>query len=81
MRWRKLGRIFTAGGERDWMKSHASVPIADRIDGDLHRVFFTSRDERNRSHVGWFEMDITHPEHTISIAEEPVIGPDDAKSI
>ena len=75
MKWRKLGRIFAVDGEADWMHSHASVPIADHLEGDRFRVFFTSRDDANRSHVGWFEIDITRPDEILAVAEAPVLGP------
>jgi hypothetical protein len=50
MRWRKLGHLFCSEGQSPWMMSHASVPFAERIDGDLYRIYFTSRDAQNGAH-------------------------------
>src|SRR4051812_38707847 len=75
MRWRKLGRIFGADGQFSWMASHASVPFAERIDGDLYRIYFTSRDAQNRSHIGWLELDITQPDRIFRLAQTPLLAP------
>lgn len=75
MRWRKLGRVFGGEGQLPWMMSHASVPFARRVDGDLYRIYFTSRDAENRSFVGWVEIDITRPHEIMRYAQEPVLGP------
>lgn len=57
------------------MVSHASVPFAEPLGGDLYRVFFTSRDADNRSFIGWLDFDITRPHEILRVAETPVIGP------
>jgi hypothetical protein len=75
MRWRKLGRIFGGEGQMPWMSSHAQVPFAERIDGDLYRIYFTSRDAQNRSHIGWLEFDITRPDRILRLAEAPLLAP------
>ena len=61
MKWRKVGNIFTPNGDKDWAQSHASVPIADHVSGNIFRIYYTSRDIRNSSHVGWVEIDIEKP--------------------
>ena len=73
--WEKRGRIFTSMGSEPWMRSHASLPVALHLGGDVYRVYFASRDERNRSHVGFVEIDITRPDEPLSLAEEPVLAP------
>ncbi len=75
MRWRKLGRVFGGDGQLPWMASHASQPFAERLEGDLHRIYFTSRDADNRSHIGWLELDITRPDRILRLAERPLLAP------
>jgi hypothetical protein len=75
MRWRKLGRIFCGEGQFPWMASYAGVPFAERIDGDLYRIYFTPRDALNRSHVGWLEIDINRPDRILRLSETPILGP------
>ena len=78
MRWRKLGRIFEPHDHAPWMRSHAANPVAEHRGGDLFRVYFSSRDERNRSSVAWVEIDLRRPLEVLRIAEEPVLSPGSA---
>ncbi len=75
MQWKKLGRIFSSDQQRPWMASHASVPFAEQIEGDLYRIYFTSRDAQNRSHIGWLELDITRPDRVLRLAEAALLAP------
>jgi len=74
MKWIKKGLIFRPDGTTPWMATHAAVPFADRIDGDIFRVYFCARDRSNRAQVGYFEIDITRPEEIIYVHDTPVIG-------
>jgi hypothetical protein len=74
MIWLKKGLIFVPRSTSDWMVSHAAVPFADRIGEDIFRIYFCSRDERNRAQVGYFEIDITRPAEVAYLHERPIIG-------
>ena len=61
MAWRRLGRLFdpeTQLPDHPLLRSHAANPLAVHIDGDLYRVFFSSRDAGKRSSVGAVDIDI-----------------------
>jgi hypothetical protein len=73
--WRKLGRIFRAEGQRDFMASHASCPQAVHVEGDIFRIWFAPRDARNRSHTAWLDIDITRPTEILRLAEAPALAP------
>lgn len=75
MRWEKLGLIFRPDGSSEWMRSHAAVPCAEQVSGDLYRIYFSSRDSANRSHVGYVELDITRPTTILGVSEAPVLSP------
>jgi hypothetical protein len=75
MKVEKLGRIFTSSGQRPWMGSHAQVPIAEHVEGDVYRIYFTSRDGQNRSHIVWLEIDIRNPQRILRLADAPLLGP------
>ncbi len=75
MKWIKKGLIFKPKGKLDWMVTHAAVPIADRIEGDLYRIYFATRDKENRSHTAYIEIDIKNPKKTLYISENPVLKP------
>ncbi len=75
MKWRKLGRMFTADGQRPWMQSHCSMPYTEPLESGRHRVWFTPRDGANRSHLGWLEIDLADPQNVIALAETPTLAP------
>ena len=47
--WRKLGQIYCPSGQKEWMYSHAAVPIAEHIEGDVFKIYFSSRNKDNQS--------------------------------
>ncbi|HEX5093990.1 MAG TPA: hypothetical protein VFV84_15000 [Burkholderiales bacterium] len=75
MHWRKLGRVFCPAGERDWMRSHAAVPIAQPVGGSVYRVYFSSRDAANRSHTGYAVFDLNRPSEVLELSSSPVLSP------
>jgi len=75
MGWRKLGRVFCGEGQFPWMASHAGVPVAERIGSDIYRIYFSSRDAQNRSHVGWLEVDIRQPNVILRLSDRPLLSP------
>lgn len=57
------------------MHSHAAVPIAESIGGNLFKIYFSSRDEFNRSYTGYTVIDITSPNQIIELSSNPVLTP------
>jgi predicted GH43/DUF377 family glycosyl hydrolase len=78
VRWKKLGRIFVADRHRDWMLTHASNPKAFKLGGDVYRIYFASRDARNRSHIGYLDLDLDKPTEMIRLSSDPVLSPGEA---
>lgn len=74
-RWEKRGLIFQPKGQRPWLLSHAALPVADWLGDDLYRVYFSSRDSKNRAQIGFFDINITAPQTILRLSEEPVIRP------
>lgn len=75
MKWRKLGRIFQPENQQPWMRSHAANPVAEHRGGDVFRVYFGARDERNRTSIGWLEIDLRRPTQVLRLAAQPVVAP------
>ncbi|TDI80063.1 MAG: hypothetical protein E2O79_09580 [Caldithrix sp.] len=73
MEWIKKGLIFEPNGGLDWMKSHAAIPFAQNIDGDLFRVYCTGRDSEGRSQIGSFEIVLDDSKDFRGISENPAI--------
>lgn len=75
MRWEKLGRLFAPSGEAEWMRTHAAVPIARHLEGDIFRIWFSSRDENNRSHTGSLHMELLPEPRVLAVSTDPVLSP------
>jgi hypothetical protein len=75
MKWEKIGLVFCPSGEVDWMQSHAAVPIAENMGGDIFKIYFSSRDAVNRSFTGYVVIDINRPLEVIDVSPAPVLVP------
>lgn len=75
MEWQKRGIVYEPDGRKPWSMTYASNPVGVPIDGTLHRVYFASRDERNRSHVGFVDLDLDNPGEILGRSTEPVLAP------
>lgn len=76
MEWTKQGLIYRPDPTLPWQTSHAALPTRLSIGGSRYRIFFSSRDECNRAHVGRFDIDLTTGV-TSNSAREPVLAPGD----
>jgi hypothetical protein len=74
MKWVKNGLIFAPQRQHEWVVTHAMLPIADHISGDLYRIYFSGRDVFNRSLIGYAEIDITNAHKIIKLSPQPVLG-------
>jgi len=75
MNWQKLGQIFCADGQHDWMVSHAANPVAEHLADDEYRVYFSCRDAKSRSHIAYVDIELKDPVRVLRVAEEPVVVP------
>jgi hypothetical protein len=74
MNWEKKGLIFAPHQNYDWMVSHAQVPLIDRVSIDRLRIYFGTRDERNRTVTTYIEVDANNPSRVTYIHDRPVLG-------
>ena len=74
MHWTKKGMIIAPNGDHDWMVTHAMLPFAERRDGDVYRVYFSGRDQHNRSLAGYAEIDLKDPFNVLRFSPQPVLG-------
>lgn len=74
-RWKKLGQIFSPSKEHEWLNSHAAVPIAQNISGDIFKIYFSSRDAENRSFTSFITIDITKPHEILDLSISPILKP------
>ncbi len=77
MFWRKLGKVFQPSGEYDWALSHAANPVAEHIEDDFFRIYFSARDGKNRSSIGYIVVDLSDNARVIEVPADPVLRPGD----
>src|SRR3546814_20175466 len=51
------------------------IPSLDMLGDGLLRVYFSGRNERNVSHIGWAEIDLARPPEIQDYSREPVLLP------
>lgn len=73
--WKKLGNIFCPENNYPWMVSHAANPFPVFLDENIIRIYFTSRDNKSRSHVGYVNVDAGNGFKVIEISKKPVVEP------
>jgi hypothetical protein len=74
MKWEKLGLVFCVDKNSDWMHSHAALPTPVRLNDDVFRVYFSTRDRENRSHGAFVDVDLKTLS-IVNLASEPVLSP------
>ena len=42
-KWTKVSRIFCPENNFPWMKTHASNPVADHLEGSIFRIYFRNQ--------------------------------------
>jgi hypothetical protein len=73
MRWRKLGCVHCARGERPWRASHAYCPTPiDTGDGRL-RVLCAFLDADKVGRVGWVDVDAADPTRVLAVSDRPAL--------
>jgi len=75
MKWQKLGLIFCPDSKMSWMQSHAMLPFAKKINASIFRIYFSVRDETNRGHGAFLDIDLHDPKKVLNLSSEPVLNP------
>lgn len=73
MKWHKLGLIYANDRRSGPLSTHASTPVALHIEGSLYRIFFSARDDNNRSSVGSIDINIKNRK-VVQERIEPIQG-------
>ena len=73
MKFTKKGLIFIPDDNYDWMVSHASIPVVDRVNTDILRIYFGTRDKQGRSLPAYIEVVADNPQKILYIHDKPVL--------
>ena len=73
--WEKKGLIIEPKEELWWMQTFAMVPVADHLEKNIFRIYFSGRDNLNRSQIGFVTASIDSGKiSVIEYATEPVLA-------
>jgi hypothetical protein len=62
MHWEKLGLLYSPPQKNEWLQTHAANPLPIHVAGDVYRIFYSGRNNENRSSVGCVDIDIIKKE-------------------
>ena len=73
MDWLKKGLIFNSTGIHSWSISHAQVPVVDKVNNEIWRIYYSTRDNKNQSNTSYIEIEAKNPKNIIYIHNKPII--------
>lgn len=72
--WTKLGMVYKANNNHPNLLTHASNPLADFLEGDIYRIYYSGRDDNNRSSVSYVDYDVVKNK-IINDYKQPIVTP------
>ena len=73
MLWRKLGLVFCASGQNEFMQSGGRTPVPLHLHDDIYRIYFGAYDKSGRGRIFSLEMDINKPQDIYNLVERPYL--------
>ena len=72
--WKKKSLIFKITTKKSWMRTHAALPFADKVKGKKYRIYFSSRDSKNRASIGFIELNLENMQKITKISNKPILS-------
>jgi hypothetical protein len=73
MRWRKLGRVYVASGEAEWMQRRAYLPTPVELGDGRIRVYVAFLDRKQVGRVGFVDVDGADPTRVENVSQTPAL--------
>jgi len=73
MKWRKLGRVYCANNENEFMVTGGRAPVPLFVGGDCFKIFFSSYDSLGRGRIFSLLLDLKPDFKVLEILDSPVI--------
>jgi hypothetical protein len=74
MKWEKKGFIFSPRADHSWNVSHTQLPTVDKVNDDVLRVYYGTRDKFNRTVITYIEVEADNPQNILYVHDKPVLG-------
>lgn len=75
IQWGKRGLVIQPDKRLPWMMTHCMVPTPQLLDDGLIRIYFSGRDQWNRSNIGFAVLDLNEDGKLLEYSVEPVLVP------
>lgn len=76
MTWVKKGLIISPNNNLWWNRSHGMLPTAVKMKDSLYRIYYSGRDDKGRSQIGYSLVEVNNSEITlIKTHNEPILQP------
>ena len=72
-KWIKKGLVYRPSGDAWWARSYATEPTVDLISDKVWRVYFGTRDEKNRNRICFIDVDARDPSQILRDISEPIL--------
>jgi predicted GH43/DUF377 family glycosyl hydrolase len=69
----KQGLIFSVDGRYPWSQTHAQIPSPDVLPDGRIRIYYSTRDELNRSLTSFIEVDALEPKRILYVHDRPIL--------
>jgi predicted GH43/DUF377 family glycosyl hydrolase len=73
MKWEKKGLIYSVDRSSNWSYSHSQLPVIHKYSKDIFRIFFSTRDKKNISRIGFIDVDANNPKLILDISKRPIL--------
>ncbi|MEO9485823.1 MAG: hypothetical protein ABJG47_20365 [Ekhidna sp.] len=74
--WQKKGLLIEPQKHLWWMQTHAMLPTVIPLSGNEFRVYFSGRDESQRSQIGYADIEVSNGQISVlNYSKDPVLSP------
>jgi predicted GH43/DUF377 family glycosyl hydrolase len=73
--WKKLGLIIKPNPNLYWARTHCMIPTPLMLEDGIVRIYFSGRDDKNRSNIGYASIDLNKPTEVLEYSQDPALTP------
>lgn len=73
MNWQKKGQIYKSKGKFEWDRTHAQAASAIKLNNNRIRIYFSTRDKKNRSRPTFIDVSSNNLKKVVYIHDEPIL--------
>lgn len=71
--WLKKGLIYIPNKKYDWNQTHAQVPVVDKLNDEIWRIYYATRNQQSQSSISYIEVEANNPSHVLYEHNESIL--------